>query len=123
MTTIVLWADRFEECRDFYQTLLSATLSDESADFVNVTGVNGSVLLHRVPEEWASDTSQPAEVREENPIKPVFQVSSISQVRDALAESTGRLFDATREQTYGDTTYCDGVDPDGNVVQAFEKAK
>jgi catechol 2,3-dioxygenase-like lactoylglutathione lyase family enzyme len=123
MTTIVLWADRFEECRDFYRTLLSATLSDESVDFVNVSGANGSVLLHRVPEEWASDTSQPAEVREENPIKPVFEVSSIALIREALVDSTGRLFDANREQTYGDTTYCDGVDPDGNVLQAFEKAK
>ena len=123
MTTIVLWADRFEESRDFYRLLLSATLSDESADFVNITGSTGSVLLHRVPAEWASDTSLPAEVREENPIKPVFQVTSIAQVRSDIEHCSGELFDSSREQTYGEITYCDGVDPDGNVVQVFEKAK
>ncbi len=123
MTTIVLWADRFEECRDFYQSLLSATLTDESAEFVNITGYSGSVLLHRVPAEWASDTSLPAEVREENPIKPVFQVTSIAQVRSAIEQCSGELFDSSREQTYGGVTYCDGVDPDGNVIQVFETAK
>ena len=123
MTTVVLWADRFDECRDFYRNLLGADLMHESPNFVDVRSHSAGVLLHRVPEEWASDTSQPAEPREENPIKPVFEVASIEDARASVSESAGRLFDSSTQQTYGQVTYCDGVDPDGNVIQVFETAK
>ena len=123
MTTVVLWVDRFEECRNFYRSMLGASLEHESEGFVDIRTPNHAVLLHRIPDEWASDTSQPAEPRDENPIKPVFEVSSIEVARASLSGSAGRLFDPSTQQTYGLMTYCDGVDPDGNVIQVFEKAK
>ncbi len=123
MTTVVLWADRFDECRDFYQAILDATLEHESETFVDIRSANNAVLLHRVPEEWASDTSKPAEPREENPIKPVFEVDNIEDARASVSSSAGQLFDPSTQQTYGAMTYCDGVDPDGNVIQVFETAK
>ncbi len=123
MTTVVLWADRFDECRDFYRHLLGAHLMHESPTFVEVRSECAAVLLHRVPAEWASDTSKPAQTREDNPIKPVFEVASIEGARAALSHIAGRLFDPSTQQTYELMTYCDGVDPDGNVIQVFEQAK
>ncbi len=122
MTTIVLWADKFEESADFYRLLLNGEVHDASENFASIVGSGSRIQLHRVPAEWASEISNPPALREENPIKPVFEVSSIANARAAVAGTAGCVFEAAKEQTYGSTTYCDGCDPDGNVIQVATTA-
>ncbi len=117
MTTIVLWADKFDETADFYRLLLNGKASNASEEFVSISGSGSRVQLHRVPVEWASEISSPPVLREENAIKPVFEVKSIAEARAAVAGTSGGVFEAAKEQTYGETTYCDACDPDGNVIQ------
>jgi len=121
MTTIVLWADKFDETAEFYRLLLDGEFLNASLDFVSIVASGNEVLLHRVPAEWASEISNPPVRREENPIKPVFEVESIEEARAAIAGTSGCLFDASKEQTYGAQSYCDGCDPDGNIIQVASK--
>jgi predicted enzyme related to lactoylglutathione lyase len=60
-------------------------------------------------------------LRETNPIKPVFMVNSISHTRELIEQTGGKIFGANKEFIHGDLTYCDGFDPDGNVIQACEQ--
>ncbi len=122
MTTIVLWADKFEESADFYRLLLNGEVHDASENFASIVGSGSRIQLHRVPAEWASEISNPPALREENPLKPVFEVASIADARAAVAGTAGCVFEPAKEQTYGSTIYCDGCDPDGNVIQVATTA-
>lgn len=117
MTKLVLWVDNFDECSEFYRRLLNGKLKHASDEFVEVCGESGCLLLHRVPTEWASDISNPPKVREDNPMKPVFEVVSIEDARVAVEGTGGKIFERETELTYGSVRYCDGFDPDGNIIQ------
>lgn len=121
MTKLVLWVDKFDECAEFYRRLLDGRLEYASAEFVEVCGESGCVLLHRVPAEWSSEIASPPLLREQNPMKPVFKVRSIDAARAAVSDSDGLIFGEDREQTHGSSRYCDGFDPDGNVIQLSER--
>ena len=119
MTKIVLWADKFDETAEFYRFLLNAELKHASDGFVSIVGAQNEVLLHAVPAQWASDISVPPALRDESPIKPCFQVESIARARDSVSGTNGLIQSADREQTHGNMTYCDGNDPEGNVIQVY----
>lgn len=70
-----------------------------------------------MPAEWSSEISSPPELREQNPMKPVFEVKSIDAARIAVSGLAGRIFAEAQEQTHGSSRYCDGFDPDGNIIQ------
>ena len=114
---IVLWANRFDEVVDFYALLLSAEVADRSDGFARVHSDTSEVLVHRVPAEYATQVRIPPVIQEENPIKPVFEVAAIALARDSVAGTDGRVFGAEYEAVYGPWRYCDGYDPDGNVIQ------
>jgi predicted enzyme related to lactoylglutathione lyase len=122
MTKIVLWADKFDETAEFYRLLLDAEFKHASDGFVSVVGQHNEVALHAVAAEWASDISVPPALRDESPLKPCFKVDSIARVRAAVSGTNGLILGADREQTHGDTVYCDGNDPEGNVIQVYTTA-
>ena len=122
MTKIVLWADKFDETAEFYRLLLNAEFKHASDGFVSIVGARNEVLLHAVPAQWASEISVPPALRDESPLKPCFEVESIARAREAVSATNGLILDADREQTHGDMTYCDGNDPEGNVIQVYTTA-
>ena len=122
MTKIVLWADKFDETAEFYRLLLNAEFKHASDGFVSIVGERNEVLLHAVPPQWASDISVPPALREESTLKPCFEVESIARARDAVSGTNGLIQSADREQTHGNMTYCDGNDPEGNVIQVYTTA-
>jgi predicted enzyme related to lactoylglutathione lyase len=117
VTKLVLWVDRFDDCAEFYRRLLDGRLQHASEEFVEVCSESSCVLLHRMPAEWSSEISSPPELREQNPMKPVFEVKSIDAARIAVSGLAGRIFAEAQEQTHGSSRYCDGFDPDGNIIQ------
>lgn len=123
MTTIVLWADTFEQTTEFYRRVLGASLKHASDEFVSIVARGNEVLLHRVPQQWATVIANPPKIREENPIKPCFEVDSIEDARLAVLGTNGWVLDAETEQAHGDKTYCDAVDPEGNVIQLFSRTR
>lgn len=56
-------------------------------------------------------------------IKPVFQVASIEAARAAATSVGGRINAARHEWRFGAQRVCDGLDPDGNVIQLREAAR
>lgn len=59
--------------------------------------------------------------RSDSAVKPVFIVTSIGDAR-AAASNVGGLINATRhEWQFGDYRVCDGLDPEGNVIQLRER--
>ena len=119
MTKIVLWADKFDETAEFYRLLLNAEFKHASSEFVSIVGARNEVLLHAIPAQWASDISVPPALRDESPLKPCFEVESIARARDSVSGTNGLIQSADREQTHGNMTYCDGNDPEGNVIQVY----
>jgi predicted enzyme related to lactoylglutathione lyase len=56
-------------------------------------------------------------------MKPVYVVASIDAARSAVAAFGGRVYDASTVATFGNVTYCDAVDPEGNVIQLAERLR
>ena len=122
MTKIVLWADKFDETAEFYRLLLNAEFKHASDGFGSIVGAQNEVLLHAVPAQWASEISVPPALRDESPMKPCFKVESIVGAREAVGGTNGLILGADSEQTHGIMTYCDGNDPEGNVIQVYTTA-
>jgi hypothetical protein len=54
------------------------------------------------------------------PIKLVFAVDSIEALRPLLVEWGGLVDPPDTQWTFRSGTHCDGIDPEGNVVQLVE---
>jgi predicted enzyme related to lactoylglutathione lyase len=69
--------------------------------------------LHAIPAHIAADItiSDPAEAREETPIKLIFEVADLDAARARLALHGAQLMTVS---AWGS---CDGLDPEGNVFQ------
>jgi hypothetical protein len=82
------------------------------------------LVVHGIPPEVAATIkiTDPPACRAAAAIKPVFFVRSMERVRAAAASLGGRLEAAEQEWSFRGTTVCDGVDPEGNVIQFREQA-
>ncbi len=117
MTTMVIWTADLEKSANFYKDLFEANDYYLADGFASVSGLGNEVLLHLLPEEYRSEPS----VGEENPLKPVFQVSSIDAAR-AVAAKHGCIFKSETAQ-HNDVVYLDGKDTDGHVIQVAVSQK
>lgn len=119
MTTIVLWVSDINRQANFYSALLDAPITDKSDEFCAVRNKKNSVLLHLLPEHYRAAGSALAPAQEEVAIKPVFEVESIDE---AIARATAfELRVLGKEATYGEASYQDCIDPEGNVIQISQR--
>ncbi len=121
MTKIVLWVSDLERQMEFYMKLLDATIAHQSDGFAEVASATNSVLLHQLPEQYRAQfplTSQLA-TQDEVAIKPVFTVESLEASQQRTSGSFASF--AAQKNTYGEFTYQDVVDPEGNVIQLQQK--
>ena len=114
MTTIVLWVSDLGKSVGFYKALFGDQNPYVTHEFASVSNNYNEVLLHLLPQEFRAAPS----LREDNPIKPVFNVASIDQAKLAAGQNGGRLSGAPQE--HGQWRYVDGNDPDGNIIQVRE---
>lgn len=121
MTSIVLWVENLEAAADFYAALLGGEKLHSSDDFVNVSSKLNSVMLHKVPDQYAVGITMPPMIREDSVMKPVFEVENIQVARQAVANTSGQIKSSDTEQNYGGVVYCDGFDPEGNVIQLSQQ--
>jgi predicted enzyme related to lactoylglutathione lyase len=115
MSTVVLWVSDINREANFYSALLDAPLADQSAEFCAVRNEKNSVLLHLLPEQYRVPTGSLLPAQEEVAIKPVFAVASIETATARAASHEIRIMGDVK--TYGDVSYLDCVDPEGNVIQ------
>lgn len=106
---IVLWVSNLERSISFYSNLFASPNCEQSEGFASLNDGTNEVLLHLLPEQFRNEPS----LGEDNPIKPIFEVESItafaSQLRGEVA-------------TYGDWSYADLADPDGHIIQIRQRA-
>jgi predicted enzyme related to lactoylglutathione lyase len=120
VSKVVLWASDLQAQISFYSALFNVKVDPDGSDFQEVSDSNNSVLLHRLPHQFAAPTPLKAQLPaiEEAAIKPVFTVDSLESARLRTQFSYASFSDSVH--TYGDFRYQDVVDPEGNVIQLQE---
>lgn len=112
MSRIVLWVSDINHQAEFYSALLAAPISSSSPEFAEVSDGQNSVLIHLLPEQYRSETS---EARDEVAIKPIFNVADIDAALSRIKEFAARI--GAERNIHGDIAYQDCIDPEGNVIQ------
>jgi predicted enzyme related to lactoylglutathione lyase len=117
MSKIVLWVSDLSAMASFYAALFNVDEPTIGDGFGEVTDGTNSVLLHALPEQYAAQVPLTGQlpVQDEAAIKPVFTVLSIDQAVARIAHTFGTA--SATSSTYGNFTYRDVIDPEGNVIQ------
>jgi len=108
----------------FYQRSFGLTVVDEiPGDYCVLESEAWSLALVQISEMLAAKIrlSVPPARREGAPIKLAFEVSSIEQSRSTIVGLGGEVDRASTQWVFRGFVHCDGVDPEGNVVQLKER--
>jgi catechol 2,3-dioxygenase-like lactoylglutathione lyase family enzyme len=120
---VVIYAANLDRLRAFYRATLGLHDTTGDASHVVLEAHQFQVVLLRG--DPPSDpgpivTDRPAERRSAVAIKPVFVVASLAPARAAAARTGGVINPERHEWRFGAYRACDGVDPEGNVIQLRE---
>jgi predicted enzyme related to lactoylglutathione lyase len=119
MSRIVLWVSDINHQADFYSALFDTTPKSSSAEFSEISDGQNAVLLHALPEQYRTPSAD-VQLQDEVAIKPIFSVNNIDEAQSRVARFNVRY--GSERNTYGDITYLDCIDPEGNVIQLSHKA-
>jgi len=123
-TGTVLYAKNVDRVVAFYSAVLGLQIRGGDDTYVVLESPGFQLVVLRIPDHIASSIviTVPPTRRANAAIKPVFFVPSIAAVR-ATAEACGGVLNSTEEEWFFQGfTVCDGLDPEGNVVQFREPA-
>jgi catechol 2,3-dioxygenase-like lactoylglutathione lyase family enzyme len=118
-TGAVLFAKSLDRVADFYSAVLGLVEAGRDTDHILLESPGFQLVVHRIPGDKAGmvDTAVPPVRRTTSPFKPVFFVPSIANAR-VVAETRGGVMEpADREWSFNGIPVCDGLDPEGNVIQ------
>ena len=123
-TGAVLFAKNLDRVATFYSAVLGLTEDNRAADHIVLESPGFQLVVHRLTGGGAvsGDTISPPARRATAAFKPVFFVPSISHLRRVAEAHGGVLESAEQEWSFKGTTVCDGLDPEGNVIQ-FREAR
>ncbi|BCL76742.1 hypothetical protein JHS3_24780 [Jeongeupia sp. HS-3] len=115
----VLYAVDIERVAAFYAGVLDMTVSHADDAYIVLTARSVELVIQRVPADIAATITieTPPRPRANTAIKPVFFVTDLVTARTVAACLGGALPPADKEWRFGDFIVCDGVDPEGNVIQ------
>jgi predicted enzyme related to lactoylglutathione lyase len=114
---VMVFAKDLDRMRRFYESGFGLTAITEEADgWVRFATGGASFALHAIPVDIARGIAiaEPPAPRADTAIKFTFHVDDVDAVRAHLA-AHGAVMREPR--TWGGRTFCDGVDPEGNVFQ------
>ena len=122
-TGAVLFARNLDQVARFYSVVLGLTEANRADDHILLESPGFQLVVHRITGGAApADITTPPARRATAAFKPVFFVPSISRLR-GLAETHGGVLESTDQQgSFNGVTVCDGLDPEGNVIQFREHA-
>jgi len=115
----VIYVKHLDPMRRFYEQLVGLRATSTADGHCVLESDSIEISLVKVPAAVAATIhlEQPPRRRADVPVKLAFQVASIQHARETAASLGGRIDQATSEWTYGGVVHCDGVDPEGNVIQ------
>ena len=121
----VLFVKDVGRVANFYTNVLGWPVV-ERGDYWAVLESSGvQLVVHGMPPDVAStvDIAEPPVRRASAAVKPMFFVESLARVRSTAGSLGGGLNPSEDEWAYQGTKVCDGVDPEGNVIQFRETAR
>ncbi len=118
----VVYVKDLHRMRSFYLTVFRMVAIDESADYCVLESDALTMSLVAAPDRIAAGItlSDPPSRRESVPIKLAFGVDSIEDLRPVLAELGGAVDPPHAQWSFRGGIHCDGVDPEGNVLQLVQ---
>ena len=123
-TGAVLFAKWLDRIADFYANVLGLTEAGRDDDHIVLESPGFQLVVHRIPGDRAAavEIAKPPVRRVTAAFKPVFFVPNIASVRVVAEAHGGMMEPAEKEWSFNGVTVCDGMDPEGNVVQFREIA-
>jgi predicted enzyme related to lactoylglutathione lyase len=106
----------------FYRHVLNLLLVQQEPDFIVLKKENFDLILVKTPAEIAANIqiSSPPGLREDTPIKLVFQVDDLAIARKLASQYGGHVHAKEQEWDFQNFHVCDGFDPEGNIFQLRE---
>jgi catechol 2,3-dioxygenase-like lactoylglutathione lyase family enzyme len=122
-TGAVLFAKDLDRIATFYSVLLGLTEVNRADDHILLESPGFQLVVHRLSGGGAEtgDLTAPPARRRTAAFKPVFFVPSISRLREIAGTHGGAMEPADQEWSFNGMTVCDGLDPEGNVIQFRER--
>jgi catechol 2,3-dioxygenase-like lactoylglutathione lyase family enzyme len=123
-TGAVLFANHLDRVATFYSVVLGLSEASRDDDHILLESLGFQLVAHRIQggRSAAGEITVPPTRRASAAFKPVFFVPSISNLRGVAEANGGFMEPADREWSFNGVTVCDGLDPEGNVVQFREVA-
>jgi predicted enzyme related to lactoylglutathione lyase len=118
----VIYAKDLGLMQSFYRVCFRMERVDEAADYCVLESEPLTLSLVAVPEHIAAGLviSVPPLRRDRVPIKLAFAVTSIDSIRPVVAELGGVVDPSETQWEFRGRIHCDGVDPEGNVIQLLQ---
>jgi catechol 2,3-dioxygenase-like lactoylglutathione lyase family enzyme len=120
----VLYAKDVERVVAFYAEVLGFETVGHDEGHVRLESSTFQLVVLRVPPRIASkiEVAVPPVRRDNTAVKLVFFVPSIAAVRATAPALGGVVHGAAKEWVFNGCKVCDGLDPEGNVIQFRESA-
>lgn len=116
----VIYTTDVDRLAKFYTTALGFLVRERKSDYVALVSDGCELVLLRTEEtadKSPATTDGPLPRRSHVAIKPVFFVPNLAAARAAADAVDGRINAAEHEWRFGAYKVCDGLDPDGNIIQ------
>jgi predicted enzyme related to lactoylglutathione lyase len=118
----VLYVKHLDRMRRFYSECFALRTVETTEAYCVLESDAWTLTLVVVPEEIAAriHLADPAQARDDVPVKLAFAVPSIDDLRVALTELGGQIDPDVDPWDLRGLRHCDVIDPEGNVVQLRE---
>jgi predicted enzyme related to lactoylglutathione lyase len=119
---VFVFTSDLERMAAFYAGAMGLTRQNSSdAGFVVMRAATGAgVALHQVPPHILAqiDLQSPARWRDDTALKMSFETDDLDAQRQAILDHGGQAKDPW---SWENTRFCECSDPEGNVVQIFQR--
>ena len=120
----MLYAKDVDRVAAFYSAVLGFEMAGRDEEHVLLESRLFQLVILRIPSHIAStiQIAVPPVRRANSAVKLVFFVPSIAEVRASARAQGGVLNGSDNEWLFNAWKVCDGLDPEGNVIQVREHA-
>ena len=121
-TGAVLFARALDRMATFYSAVLGLTESNRDDEHIVLESPGFQLVVHRIPGDRGTTAgiAVPPVRRASAAFKPVFFVSDIAKIRAVVERYGGVMEPMEQEWSFNGAAVCDGLDPEGNVIQFRE---
>ena len=119
----VVYAKDLTRVQGFYHHVLGLGVERVESDHLVLGSASFELVIVRIPAHLAATigSASAAHAGVETPVKLVFEVADLAAARATAHQHGGALYPAEREWDTGGCRVCDGLDPEGNVVQLRQR--